>query len=105
MAKSTWTPAAVRQAYNLNPDAGHFFDRATMRWFGDTMKSFGCTQVDGVDYMYRRRTAEVNVFGKWQTAGREFFGCYSITEKNGRVDVSSVDDDTREKVYRALYGH
>lgn len=35
---------------------GHFFDRATMKFFGDTMKTLGTyTDETGAVYVYRKR--------------------------------------------------
>lgn len=100
-----WYPAAVKQYYNANPNAGHFFDRDTMRFFGDTMRSFGCTEIDGQPYMYRKRTATVNVFGRYQQAGRDFFNAWKITEEKGRVDLACCGTEETEAVYQHLYSH
>jgi len=35
------TPSKLKQLYELNNPQGHFFDRKTMRFFGDTMYNFG----------------------------------------------------------------
>jgi len=34
------TPSQLKQLYEFNNPEGHFFDRSTMRFFGDTMANF-----------------------------------------------------------------
>ena len=36
----------IKAALAGNPDETHFFDRATLRFFGQTMKSFRVTKTD-----------------------------------------------------------
>ena len=62
-----WTPADIKA--NYNPE-GHFFDRATMRFFGDKMSSFGVFKWRGKRYLYRKPQAMIDVFGEWKRAGR-----------------------------------
>jgi hypothetical protein len=48
-----WTLSEIRDA---NMRAGrHFFDRATMRAFGDTMRSFAVRHIEGKVYVQRVR--------------------------------------------------
>jgi hypothetical protein len=35
------TASGLKYLYERNNPEGHFFDRATMRFFGDTMRNFG----------------------------------------------------------------
>jgi hypothetical protein len=35
------TAAGLKALYKRNAPEGHFFDRATMRFFGDSMRNFG----------------------------------------------------------------
>lgn len=101
------TPYQVRDGYR--PGRGrHFFDEDTMRFFGDTMDSYGVTSLNGQTFMYRKRDATVNVFGRVQRAGREFFGCWQILFNEtphpvSSLDLKSCDDDTKERVYNHLY--
>lgn len=45
----------VKRYYKMyNPD-GHFFDRETMRFFGDTMKNFGFYEEDNYIVLYRKK--------------------------------------------------
>lgn len=36
------TPSNLKYLYEINNPDGHFFDRQTMKFFGDTMANFGC---------------------------------------------------------------
>ena len=98
-----WTPAAIRQAYQRCADSGHFFDRATMRWFGDTMRSFGTTTIDGAVFLYRKRNASVNVFGEWKTAGipGEFFNAWKWNPE--LCELSCCDLATTDLIFTKLY--
>jgi len=98
-----YTPAGIKQLYQTNPDAGHFFDREAMRFFGDKMSSFGVTISGDVQYLYRKRTAAVNVFGRRCQAGREFFNCWEVVEKGGRLDLDNCDENATDSVYKHLY--
>ena len=91
------TVAEVKAAYERSQgEDGHFFDRDTMGFFGDTMKSFAVHR-DGDDfYLYRKPSARVNVFGKWKTAGRDFFGVWKIRMDGG---LDSVSDPEKELIY------
>jgi hypothetical protein len=96
------TPTEIR----ARCDSEHFFSRATMRFFGDTMRSYGTRTVDGQLYMYRKPSARVNVFGRSTMAGREFFGAWRVTENNdGTVSLDRANDLEKSKVYRAVTGH
>tara|TARA_R110000824_G_scaffold347713_1_gene534455 strand:- start:277 stop:576 length:300 start_codon:yes stop_codon:yes gene_type:complete len=92
------TPADIRHNYLAN-DCGHFFDRATMKWFGDTMRSYAVIVIDGTVYLYRKPSATVNVFGTRKTAGRQFFNCWEV-EDNG--DLSHVMADVENMVWGAI---
>ena len=79
-------------------EESHFFDRGTMRFFGDTMASFAVRRIDGRVIMYRKPSARVNVFGKVQVAGRTFFNCYEVVidpNIKGRrnVELSPIYDE------------
>lgn len=66
---------------------GYFFNRSTMRFFGDNMRSFGVRSMDGERYMYRKPTAMVNVMGSWTRAGWRFFSAWKVVP----VDSENVD--------------
>jgi hypothetical protein len=66
------TPSDVRMFYmsrDCTSEPRYFFSRDTMRFFGDTMRSYGIKRLDGVVYMYRKPSASVNVFGRTELAG------------------------------------
>lgn len=56
------TSSELKQKYERHNPDGHFFDRATMRFFGDTMKNYGVrkTEIDGLPVweLYRRRSVK-----------------------------------------------
>jgi len=101
------TPRGIRMFYESgNPvtgsrEARHFFERSTMRFFGDTMRSYGITRLDGSLYLYRKATAIVNVFGRSTEAGREFFGAWRLDPKT--YDLDGANRETKERLWRHLY--
>lgn len=97
------TPSQIRQAYEShNEGSRHFFDRATMRFFGDTMRSYGARRIDGVVYLYRKPEAMVNVFGKHRRTGRQFFNCWRFDTIDG--DLHHCREDETARVWQALFG-
>lgn len=75
------TPSELKSAYQqANPD-GHFFDRATMKAFGDTMRNFGVRRVTALRNgepvelfeLYRRRPTS-----KAQTSSTYFDDGFAI---------------------------
>jgi len=44
----------LKQLYEFNNPQGHFFDRKTMRFFGDTMTNFGVCDAGHVKSMTER---------------------------------------------------
>ena len=94
--KDIKTPSAVK--YGLKDDS-YFFSRKTMRFFGDTMRSFGLRMIDGKLYLYRKPSAYVNVFGKIYTAGRTYFGAWEVIPKHDHLDIMPVSDEIKELVY------
>lgn len=49
------TPSELKEKYLEHNPTGHFFDRKTMAFFGDTMKNFGCYR-EGAYYILFRKT-------------------------------------------------
>ena len=58
------TPSELKSHVEQRPGGSHFFDRATMRTFGDTMRNYGvrrttiatCTEIGVAVYeLYRKR--------------------------------------------------
>lgn len=93
------TASDIKYALNGN---SYFFNRSTMKFFGDKMTSFGVRTINGKRYLYRKPSAKVNVFGTWKTAGREFFGAWEIIPKHDHVDLSPIDEQTKDAVYQAI---
>ena len=84
-------------------NAGHFFSRATMKFFGDKMASFGVRTFEGNRVLYRKPSALVNVFGKTKRAGRDYFGCWIIkplTDYN--VDIAPTTNEFQERFYNFI---
>jgi len=79
---------------------GCFFDRKTMRFFGDTMRSFGIRHLDGKTYIYRKPVAYVNApFSGRVKAEKNFFGCWEVVCNSDGVDISAVSQETKERIY------
>lgn len=97
-----FTPQSVKSQYRSD---GHFFEEATMEFFGDRMSSYRCVRIDGTEYMIRTPDSTVNVFGRKQRAGREFFGCWEIDDTGDELDVDTTDEETKDMVYDMLYGN
>jgi hypothetical protein len=67
MTQKRWTLAEIRKA---NTEAGfYFFSRATMKAFGDTMKSFKVVHLRGKVFIERRREP-----AKAPKGGRSYIG-------------------------------
>lgn len=96
------TPAQIKYAYQDKRPDGHFFDRGTMKWFGDTMASYGTRTIDGQIYMYRKRDKMVNVFGNWKRCGRGFFNAWRFDPVT--ADLDSCDAAETNKVWEVIYG-
>ena len=92
------TPTEIKRAYQ-SVQCGHFFDRDTMKFFGDTMRSFGSRRIDGVLYLYRKPSAQVNVFGAWKTVGRDYFGAWEVQPNGG---LRNVSDDLKDTIYSTV---
>lgn len=99
------TPSDIRYAYERGGERGdhpasrHFFKRDTMKFFGDTMRSFGVKTIGGQVILYRKPTAKVNVFGTWKEAGREFFGAWRFDPNDG--DLHGIYDKTAKSAIYA----
>jgi hypothetical protein len=70
------TASELKYLYEKNNPSGHFFDRSTMHFFGDTMRNFGVT--DG--------------------------GKYNVWSEKGIVELE-VWDLYRKKPVRGMHGH
>jgi len=75
--------------YRSTPD-GHFFDRATMRFFGDTMKNYGVRRVT-VRRKYPAEGEPNEPFGAWELYRRR-------PVKHGLQSSRYFSDDGRELV-------
>ncbi len=92
------TPAQIKAAYEARNNGDRFFfDRKTMKWFGDRMSSYGTRAIDGVTFMYRKPGAMVNVFGNWKRAGRDFFNAWRWNPDT--ADLDHCDAETTQRVW------
>lgn len=69
------TPSELKRKYQeANPD-GHYFDRATMRFFGDTMRNYGVRRYGSGWELYRRNPVKhgVNSSGYFTADFRQTF--------------------------------
>jgi hypothetical protein len=48
------TPYELKRRYYEHNPNGHFFDPKTMKFFGDTMKNYGVTELQGYYCLYRK---------------------------------------------------
>lgn len=80
----------------------YFFERKTMKFFGDKMTSFGIKTVNGKRYMYRKPSAKVNIFGTWKTTGKDFFNAWEIIPKIDHLELSIVSTEIKETIYNSL---
>ena len=104
------TPANVRMFYEGGPADGcdfskrHFFDRSTMKFFGDKMTSFGVSRIGGVVYLYRKSSAFVNCFGTWRRVAEDIQSFGNVW----RLDPVTYDLDCVPKseigIFHKIYG-
>jgi hypothetical protein len=52
------TPSELKSRYQANHPGGHFFDRKTMKFFGDTMKNYGVKDAGSHWCLYRKRAVK-----------------------------------------------
>lgn len=78
------TPYELKYKILAADPTNHFFDYKTMRFFGDTMKNFGC------------RIAVIKIIGET----KEVYELYRIKAVKGRLKSSFFfDPETFKKVY------
>ena len=80
----------------------HFFDRKTMKFFGDKMTSFGIKTINGGRYMYRKPSAKVNVFGTWKTAGFDFFNVWELLPMLDHLELKVLSTEEKVNFYNNL---
>jgi hypothetical protein len=82
------TASELKYLYEKNNPEGHFFDRDTMRFFGDTMSNFGVrdagekmvVSTSGIEYnvglweLYRKRPVKYGLHGH----------CFYFRKDNGQ---------------------
>jgi hypothetical protein len=93
------TPSDVRMFYMSKDNTSeprYFFTRETMRFFGDTMRSYGTKRISGTVYMYRKPSARVNVFGRSELAGsnNNFLSIWRLDPET--YDLRTVRDHSIE---------
>lgn len=59
------TASEVKRKYEQNDPDGHFFDRSTMRFFGDTMSNFGCYDGGHSWVIYRKKPVQFGLMGNF----------------------------------------
>jgi hypothetical protein len=96
------TPSQIRAHYR---EDGHFFDRKTLRFFGDTMKSFAAITHNGERYLYRRPDATVTIAGKQRQAGRDhFIARHVVAHGEDEIDLKPVSEELKAALYSAVTG-
>jgi hypothetical protein len=97
------TPSDVRMFYESGATISaprYFFERKTMRFFGDTMRSFGARTIGGNVYLFRKPSASVNVFGRHHTAGRQFFNAWRLDPVT--YDLRHCSAEETQRVFDAV---
>ena len=103
------TPSNVRMFYEggdpqgCNMSERFFFSRATMKFFGDTMRSFGVKRIAGDVYLYRKPDAAVNVFGTWRRAGSDINFLTIRRLDPVTYDLDHVSKDSNPAIWKAIY--
>jgi hypothetical protein len=60
------TASDLKNLYERNNPEGHFFDRDTMRFFGDTMRNFGVRDGGKIKTLTENGVAEVEVWALYR---------------------------------------
>lgn len=97
--KSSITPNYIKSA--VERKGSFFFTRRTMRFFGDTMRSFDCAYIDGETYLFRKPSAYVNVFGTWKLAGETHFNIWRYDFDTS--DLITVPSEKQTQLFNLLY--
>lgn len=93
-----FTVAQIKATVEAN--GSFFFTRDTMKFFGDTMKSFATIlDDDGVTVMYRKPDAMItNMRGERVRAGRNCFNCWTFIDG----DLHSMDGAEKDRIYAKI---
>lgn len=82
---------------------GYFFNRDTMRFFGDKMTSFGVRTFEGKRVLYRKPSATVNVFGTWKRVNKEFFNCWTVDYVSpSEIELNTTSEDFKNRFFNQL---
>lgn len=71
------TATQLKSMYQNN-EGGHFFDRKTMNFFGDTMKNFGVVSHDEGWLLYRKKPVKHGLKGGFIFSKKGEYICASI---------------------------
>lgn len=55
------TPSELKYQYECNNPDGHFFDRKTMKFFGDTMANYGVAVLNDGYELFRKKPVKHGV--------------------------------------------
>ena len=94
------TPQQIRTRY-IEKNHGHFFDKESMDWFGDTMASYKTTIFREQLYMHSDPLKTVSVFGRIEISGQEYFRAW-LVDADG--NLSSCGRDLKNEIYGKVYG-
>ena len=94
------TPQQIRTRY-IEKNHGHFFDKESMAFFGDTMQSYKTATVDGQHYMHSNPLKTVSVFGRVVISGQKYFRAW-LVDADG--DLSSCNNEVKNEIYGKVYG-
>jgi hypothetical protein len=82
------TASDLKYLYERNNPGGHFFDRKTMRFFGDTMRNFGVTDGGKIKTLTGNGIEEVGVWALYRK--RPVNGLHGIFAYFRKDDGSEV---------------
>jgi hypothetical protein len=81
------TPSELKALYERNNPRGYFFDRRTMRFFGDTMRNFGVVDGGKIQTLTDEGIVEVEVwelYRKRPVEGGLHGHCAYFSKDNGQ---------------------
>jgi len=97
------TPSQIKAIYQKKHPDGHFFTPKTMKFFGDTMKNYGCRKFENMTVMYRKPGSPIMVFGRPDKTSFEFFGAWEFNENAPPHQIlTGLNNEQKERLWKIL---